>query len=86
MISNMGGCLTPIGDPPLFNGIYAWCSILLELTLVPDFNFQYDFIIDHFLLIDKKQYRKDIANGLRPDISKPGVDIKVEGLHNIVSL
>ena len=33
-----------------FNGIYAWCSILLELTLVPDFNFQYDFIIDHFLL------------------------------------
>ena len=33
-----------------FNGIYAWCSILLELTLVPDFNFQYDFIIDYFLL------------------------------------
>ena len=33
-----------------FNGIYAWCSILLELTLVPDLNFQYDFIIDHFLL------------------------------------
>ena len=33
-----------------FNGIYAWCSILLELTPVPDFNFQYDFIIDHFLL------------------------------------
>lgn len=39
-----------------------------------------------FYLIDKKQYRKDIANGLRPDISKPGVDIKVEGLHNIVFL
>ena len=33
-----------------FNGIYAWCSILLELTPVPDFNFQYDFIIDYFLL------------------------------------
>ena len=33
-----------------FNGIYAWCSILLELTPVPDLNFQYDFIIDHFLL------------------------------------
>ena len=39
-----------------------------------------------FYLIDKKQYRKDIANGLRPDISKPGVDIKVEGLHNVVFL
>lgn len=50
MISQYGWMSDTYRRSTTFNGIYAWCSILLELTLVPDFNFQYDFIIDHFLL------------------------------------
>ena len=74
MISNMGGCLTPIGDPPLLMGFMRGVIFNMILLLII------------FYFIDKKQYRKDIANGLRPDISKPGVDIKVEGLHNVIFL
>ena len=86
MISNMGGCLTPIGDPPLLMGFMRGVPFFWSLHLFPILIFNMILLLIIFYLIDKKQYRKDIANGLRPDISKPGVDIKVEGLHNIVFL
>ena len=31
-------------------------------------------------------YRKDIAQGRKPDISKPGTEFHIEGLHNIIFL
>ena len=86
MISNMGGCLTPIGDPPLLMGFMRGVPFFWSLHLFPILIFNMILLLIIFYLIDKKQYRKDIANGLRPDISKPGVDIKVEGLHNVVFL
>lgn len=57
-----------------------------SLHLFPILIFNMILLLIIFYFIDKKQYRKDIANGLRPDISKPGVDIKVEGLHNVIFL
>ena len=86
MISNMGGCLTPIGDPPLLMGFMRGVPFFWSLHLFPILIFNMILLLIIFYLIDKKQYRKDIANGLRPDISKPGVDIKIEGLHNVIFL
>lgn len=86
LISNMGGCLTPIGDPPLLMGFMRGVPFFWSLHLFPILIFNMILLLIIFYLIDKKQYRKDIANGLRPDISKPGVDIKVEGLHNVFFL
>ena len=86
MISNMGGCLTPIGDPPLLMGFMRGVPFFWSLHLFPILIFNMILLLIIFYFIDKKQYRKDIANGLRPDISKPGVDIKVEGLHNVIFL
>jgi Na+/H+ antiporter NhaD/arsenite permease-like protein len=37
-----------------------------------------------FYWIDRKAYCRDISKGLKPDISKPGTEIKLEGLHNII--
>ena len=39
------------------------------------------FIFYHF---DMKAYRKDIAAGLKPDISKPGTEVKIRGSHNLI--
>ena len=39
------------------------------------------FIFYHF---DMKAYRKDIAAGLKPDISKPGTEVKIRGGHNLI--
>ena len=35
LVSNMGGILTPIGDPPSAYGIHAGCSLLLEPSAFP---------------------------------------------------
>ena len=39
-----------------------------------------------FYHVDKRAYRKDIAQGRKPDISKPGTEFHVDGLHNIIFL
>ena len=39
-----------------------------------------------FYHLDKKAYRKDIAEGRKPDISRPGTEFYIEGLHNIIFL
>ena len=36
--------------------------------------------------ISRHNYRKDIANGRKPDISKAGTTLKIDGLHNIIFL
>ena len=39
-----------------------------------------------FYFIDKRAYRQDIASGLKPDISKPGTEVKLRGAHNLIFL
>ena len=86
MISNMGGCLTPIGDPPLLMGFMRGVPFFWSLHLFPILIFNMILLLIIFYFIDKKQYRKDIANGLRPDISKPGTEVKLRGAHYLIFL
>ena len=71
------------------------CLLVLALFMLPFFiqqNFGIElpstleiiillFIFYHF---DMKAYRKDIAAGLKPDISKPGTEVKIRGSHNLI--
>ena len=86
LVSNIGGCLTPIGDPPLLMGFMRGVPFFWSLHLAPILFFNMLVLLTIFYFIDKRAYRQDIASGLKPDISKPGVDIKVEGLHNVIFL
>ena len=86
LVSNIGGCLTPIGDPPLLMGFMRGVPFFWSLHLAPILFFNMLVLLTIFYFIDKRAYRQDIASGLKPDISKPGVDIKVEGLHNVFFL
>lgn len=36
--------------------------------------------------MDRRAYRKDIAEGRKPDISKPGTEVHILGLHNLIFL
>ena len=84
LISNMGGCLTPIGDPPLLMGFMRGVPFTWSLHLFPILIFNMIILLTVFYFIDRKAYRKDIAIGMRPDISKPTTTFKVNGLHNII--
>lgn len=86
MVSNMGGCLTPIGDPPLLMGFMRGVPFFWSLHLFPLLVFNMVVLLFLFYWIDRRAYRSDIATGLRPDISKPGTEVKIRGAHNLIFL
>ena len=86
MISNLGGCLTPLGDPPLLMGFMRGVPFLWSLHLFPAMIFNLLVLLFLFRILDTRTYLKDIAEGLRPDISTPGTALRFEGVHNLVFL
>ena len=86
LISNIGGCLTPIGDPPLLMGFSRGVPFFWSLGLFPVMVFNMVVLLSVFYRIDRRMYCRDIAKGLKPDIRKPGTEIRLEGLHNLVFL
>ncbi|MCC8029083.1 MAG: sodium:proton antiporter [Lachnospiraceae bacterium] len=84
LVSNIGGCLTPIGDPPLLMGFsrgvpFAWSFHLLPLLAVNTV-----LLLLIFCVIDRRAYRRDIVAGMRPDISGRGTRISLKGVHNFI--
>lgn len=86
LISNIGGCLTPIGDPPLLMGFMRGVPFFWSLHLIGLMLFNVAVLLFVFYWIDRRAYRKDIAVGMKPDITKPGTQVKIKGLHNLVFL
>lgn len=86
LISNIGGCLTPIGDPPLLMGFMRGVPFFWSMQLLPIFLFNVAVLLFVFYWLDRRAYRKDISQGCKPDISKPGTEIKLIGLHNLIFL
>ena len=86
LISNIGGCLTPIGDPPLLMGFMRGVPFFWSLHLLPVLLFNAVVLLTVFYFLDRRAYRKDIAEGRKPIISKPGTEIHILGLHNLIFL
>lgn len=84
LISNIGGCLSPIGDPPLLMGFMRGVPFFWSLHLFPMLIFNMVVLITVFLLLDRHFYRIDISHGRKPDISRPGTHLKLRGAHNII--
>lgn len=63
MVSNMGGCLTPIGDPPLLMGFMRGVPFFWSLHLFPVLLFNMVILLFVFYHVDKLAYRKDICTG-----------------------
>ena len=86
IVSNIGGMLTPIGDPPLFLGYLkgvpffwvigrVWLIWLLAVAAV----------LAIFYAIDRYNYRK-MPDELEREIEAEGEHARVAGLHNVVFL
>lgn len=84
LVSNIGGCLTPIGDPPLLMGFSRGVPSAWSLHLFPILVFNMVILLFVFYWIDRKNYCREIARGRVPDISKPGTRISIKGLHNLI--
>ncbi len=89
LVANIGGCLTPLGDPPLFLGYlrgvpFFWTlqhiwPILLLNTVV---------LCVVFALVDRRFVKKEAAEGRSPaDLLAPGEQpekLRIEGAHNFL--
>ena len=84
MVSNMGGCLTPIGDPPLLMGFMRGVPFFWSLKLFHILIFNMIILLTLFYFLDRRAYRKDIAEGRKPDIREPGTHVRIVGLHNLI--
>ncbi len=87
LVSNIGGCLTPVGDPPLLMGFtrgvgFFWStSHLLPMLLV-----NVVILLIVFYIMDSRAYKKDIEDGLKPEQSDEKAPLRLVGAHNIIFL
>jgi Na+/H+ antiporter NhaD/arsenite permease-like protein len=59
LVSNIGGLLTPLGDPPLFMGFIKGVPFLWTLRLFPIWAVMVGGVLLMFYLFDSFQYRKE---------------------------
>ena len=84
LVSNIGGSLTPLGDPPLFLGFLHGVPFFWTTTaLFPHMLFISIILIALFFVIDTFMFKRE--GGVVPDdgTSEP---IRVEGLFNLIFL
>ncbi|MCP4633240.1 MAG: sodium:proton antiporter [candidate division Zixibacteria bacterium] len=83
LVSNIGGALTPLGDPPLFLGFlhgvpFFWTlNILPHMLVTSGILLILYFVIDTFLFIKEQPVTKKATK------KEP---LKIEGIHNIIFL
>jgi Na+/H+ antiporter NhaD/arsenite permease-like protein len=86
LVSNIGGILTPLGDPPLFLGFLHGVPFFWTLRLLPHFLVVATIVLAVFVAVDWMLVRKELER--RPDHHVPirKVRFQVEGGLNFVLL
>lgn len=83
LVSNIGGSLTPIGDPPLLMGFMRGVPFTWELQhLLPIMALNVVVLLAIYFVMDQRAYRKDLAAGRKP--LNGGAKLRLSGAHNIV--
>ncbi|MBU8870617.1 MAG: sodium:proton antiporter [Gemmatimonadales bacterium] len=86
LVANIGGSLTPLGDPPLFLGFLHGVPFFWVTTgLLPHMLLAVGLILAVFFVMDTILYRREDPNAI-PVADPNAGGIKIEGLHNILFL
>ena len=83
LVSNIGGCLTPLADPPLFLGYLRGVPFTWTFSLVPEWLFANAFILGIFYIWDRRAYRKEAPEDIVHDITE-AAPIDISGRLNIL--
>lgn len=86
MVANIGGCLTPVGDPPLFLGFLRGIPFFWTMRLLPMMLFNIAILSVIFCILDRYYYKKEIAQGRTPHVgdSEEHQKFSIEGAHNFI--
>jgi Na+/H+ antiporter NhaD/arsenite permease-like protein len=85
LVSNIGGCLLPIGDPPLFLGYLKGVPFLWTFTLWKEWAFCCALLLVLYYIIDVIQYKREPKAIIQKDEAelKP---LRLKGWINVVWL
>jgi Na+/H+ antiporter NhaD/arsenite permease-like protein len=85
LVSNIGGSLTPLGDPPLFLGFLHQVPFFWTMSLLPHMAFLSVILLVLFFFVDRYYYSKET-----PPEADGGLaafrELQVVGLHNFLLL
>ena len=85
LVSNIGGCLTPLGDPPLFLGYLQGVPFLWTLRLVLPWLFTVALVLAIYLAWDTRMHAREAVTDLRRDRYEVR-PLRVAGKENLVLL
>lgn len=86
LVSNIGGCLTPVGDPPLLMGFMNGIDFFWSLNLLPVMLLNVVLLLTMFFVIDTRAYKKDLTDGAAKPVFEKKTPIHLAGAHNILFL
>lgn len=84
LVANLGGCLTPVGDPPLLMGFMRGVPFFWSLRLFPVLLLNGVILLVIYYILDTRNYKKELAEGYQPEGCKEKINLKMEGKHNII--
>lgn len=87
LVANIGGSLTPLGDPPLFLGFLHGLSFFWTLRLLPITAFVTGFVLAVFYLLDRRYYAREKSRlAAHRAAGPPREPLRLAGAHNFVFL
>ncbi len=85
LVSNVGGCLTPLGDPPLFLGYLQGVPFLWTFRLFVPWLFTVSLLLAVYVLWDRRAHAREAKQDLRRDFYEVR-PLRVAGKENIALL
>ncbi len=84
LVANVGGSLTPLGDPPLFLGFLHGVSFFWTFNILPHMLTVTILLLGIYFILDTYHYRKEgVAAPRENDVKQP---LKLDGMHNFIFL
>lgn len=84
-VSNCGGLLTPLGDPPLFLGLLRGVPFLWTFTLFPEWLLVNGLLLATYYALDRRNYESEAREDLALDAAT-ATPLRVHGTFNMVYL
>jgi len=85
IVSNCGGLLTPLGDPPLFLGYLRGVPFFWTLRLWPVWVLVLGYLLSIFYWLDRRAYARETPLALRAD-QVAATPLRVQGSLNLLLL
>jgi Na+/H+ antiporter NhaD/arsenite permease-like protein len=84
LVANVGGSLTPLGDPPLFLGFLHGVSFFWTFKILPHMLMVVIILLVIYFILDTYHYRKEGVSAPKEESVKE--PLKLEGIHNFLFL